>query len=395
MEKVIIIRYGEIFLKGRNKNYFESLLKKNIKNALKKYGCLVTDSRTRFYVEHFSEDNLDDIISSLKKIFGIHSISISYKMATDITKVADLICDKLPQNKTFRVSVKRADKSISMTSIEIAGEIGGDILDRCPTLSVDLHNPDFVLNVDIRENKETFVYFDSIKCLEGMPVGSAGHGMLLISGGIDSPVAGFRMAKRGMQINAIHFHSYPFTSLLAKQKVCDLASIISEYCGNFHLLVMPFTKIQQAIHEYCKEDFMITVMRMIMMEISERMAIKYNCGALITGESLGQVASQTLESITVSNSRIKNIPIFRPLIDMDKTEIIEISKHIGAYETSILPYEDCCTVFLPKNPVIRPKLSVAEAEYNKIPNIEELINDCINNVEVIKITNEKINVMDY
>lgn len=394
MEKVIIIRYGEIFLKGRNKGYFENLLKKHITNSLKKYNCKILMARTRYIVEDFDEFELDDIVSTLTKIFGIHSISVAYKMKTDVYAVAKTIINELPSKGKFRVNAKRADKRIEMTSLEIASQIGGDLLELNSNLEVDLHTPDFAVNVDIRENGVTYVYFDTIKGLEGMPVGSAGKGMLLISGGIDSPVAGYRMAKRGMQINAIHFHSYPFTSLAAKQKVADLASIISEYCGHFHLLVMPFTKIQQAIHDYCREDFMITVMRMIMIEISERMAIKYGSGALITGESLGQVASQTLESITVTNSRVKELPVFRPLIDMDKTEIIEISKKIGAYETSILPYEDCCTVFLPKSPVIRPKVSVAEAEYNKIPNLQELIDECIENVEIIKITNEKINVME-
>lgn len=309
-------------------------------------------------------------------------------MPTDISKVANIICDDLPYAKTFRVTVKRADKTINLTSTEIAGQIGGDILQLKPQMSVDLHNPELNINVDIRENKTSYIYYENIKCYEGMPVGSSGKGLLLLSGGIDSPVAGFRMAKRGMQINAIHFHSYPFTSIQAKEKVVELGGIISNYCGHFPLFVVPFTKIQQAIHQYCREDFMITVMRMIMVEISERIAIKQNCGALITGESLGQVASQTLESITVTNSRVKSLPVLRPLIDMDKTEIIKISKEIETFETSILPYEDCCTIFLPKNPIIKPKLSVAEAEYNKIVGLQELIDDAINNVEIIKIKNK-------
>ncbi len=388
MEKVIIIRFGEIFLKGKNKKFFENLLEKNIKNALSIYDCIIEKSHNRFYVAEYNADIEDSIIETLKKVFGIHSISPAVKMPTDISQVANIICDHLPYAKTFRVTVKRADKTIILTSTEIAGQIGGDILQLKPQMSVDLHNPELNINVDIRENKTSYIYYENIKCYEGMPVGSSGKGLLLLSGGIDSPVAGFRMAKRGMQINAIHFHSYPFTSIQAKEKVVELGGIISNYCGHFPLFVVPFTKIQQAIHQYCREDFMITVMRMIMVEISERIAIKQNCGALITGESLGQVASQTLESITVTNSRVKSLPVLRPLIDMDKTEIIKISKEIETFETSILPYEDCCTIFLPKNPIIKPKLSVAEAEYNKIVGLQELIDDAINNVEIIKIKNK-------
>ena len=384
MEKVIIIRFGEIFLKGKNKKFFENLLEKNIKNALSIYDCIIEKSHNRFYVAEYNADIEDSIIETLKKVFGIHSISPAVKMPTDISQVANIICDHLPYAKTFRVTVKRADKTIILTSTEIAGQIGGDILQLKPQMSVDLHNPELNINVDIRENKTSYIYYENIKCYEGMPVGSSGKGLLLLSGGIDSPVAGFRMAKRGMQINAIHFHSYPFTSIQAKEKVVELGGIISNYCGHFPLFVVPFTKIQQAIHQYCREDFMITVMRMIMVEISERIAIKQNCGALITGESLGQVASQTLESITVTNSRVKSLPVLRPLIDMDKTEIIKISKEIETFETSILPYEDCCTIFLPKNPIIKPKLSVAEAEYNKIVGLQELIDDAINNVEIKK-----------
>lgn len=388
MEKVIIIRFGEIFLKGKNKKFFENLLEKNIKNALSIYDCIIEKSHNRFYVAEYNADIEDSIIETLKKVFGIHSISPAVKMPTDISQVANIICDDLPYAKTFRVTVKRADKTINLTSTEIAGQIGGDILQLKPQMSVDLHNPELNINVDIRENKTSYIYYENIKCYEGMPVGSSGKGLLLLSGGIDSPVAGFRMAKRGMQINAIHFHSYPFTSIQAKEKVVELGGIISNYCGHFPLFVVPFTKIQQAIHQYCREDFMITVMRMIMVEISERIAIKQNCGALITGESLGQVASQTLESITVTNSRVKSLPVLRPLIDMDKTEIIKISKEIETFETSILPYEDCCTIFLPKNPIIKPKLSVAEAEYNKIVGLQDLIDDAINNVEIIKIKNK-------
>lgn len=385
MEKVILIRYGEIFLKGKNKRYFEDMLYKNIINSIRSIKATVTKSQSRFYVTDFDVDDLELLTQKLSKVFGIYSMSIAYKTPTNIDNVAEIIKETLPESGTFRVNVKRADKTLPLTSTEIARNIGGDILDLKPNLIVDLHNPEFTIYVDIRENNTTYIYYEVIKGSEGMPVGSAGKGMLLLSGGIDSPVAGYQMAKRGMQISAIHFHSYPFTSLQAKEKVVDLANIMSDYTGKMQLFVIPFTKIQQAIHDYCREDFMITVMRMIMMRISERIAEKSGCGALISGECLGQVASQTLESITVSNSQVEKLPFFRPLISMDKTEIIKIAQKIGTFETSILPYEDCCTIFLPKNPIIKPKLEIAINEYNKIPDLQTMMEEAIANVEIIKI----------
>lgn len=383
MEKVILIRYGEIFLKGKNKRYFEELLYKNIANAVSGLTCRLESSQSRLFIVDFNESSTDKLISKLTKVFGIHSMSIAYKIPTDMKIISELAQEIAPEKGSFRVNVKRADKTINMTSTEIASQIGGDILQNNKNLTVDLHNPDKVISIDIRENKYTYIYYDIIKGQEGMPVGCSGKGMLLLSGGIDSPVAGYRMAKRGMQLSAIHYHSYPFTSPQAKQKVIELAEKLTEYCGIINLTVVPFTKIQQAIHEYCREDFMITVMRMIMVRIAERIAKNNKCGALITGESLGQVASQTLQSITVTNSQVTDLPIFRPLIGMDKTEIIDVSKKIDTFDTSILPYEDCCTVFLPKNPIIKPSLKVALSELHKIPNLSELIEESIADIETI------------
>lgn len=386
MEKVILIRYGEIFLKGKNKKYFESLLFKNIIQSINGIKAFVTKSQSRFYVTDFDVDDLELLLNKLGKVFGIYSMSIAYKIPTKLDTFANLIKDSLPDNGTFRVNVKRADKTIPMTSTEIACNVGGEILELKPNLTVDLHNPQHVIHIDIRENNTTYIFYDIIQGSEGMPVGSAGKGLLLLSGGIDSPVAGYQMAKRGMQISGIHFHSYPFTSLQAKEKVVDLAKIMSDYTGTMQLYVIPFTKIQQSIHDYCREDFMITIMRMIMMRISERIAEKCGCGALISGECLGQVASQTLESITVSNSQVEKLPFFRPLISFDKTEIIKIAKKIGTFETSILPFEDCCTIFLPKNPIIKPSLITSVKELNKIPNLEVMIDEAIENVEKLTIS---------
>lgn len=384
MTKVILVRYGELYLKGRNRKFFESLLQRNMSNSLNGLQFRLYNSRSRTFISDFNEDDYLEIIDRLSKVFGIHSMSLAVKIPTDVENICATAVSLAPKSGSFRVTVNRADKRLAQNSIELSQIIGGHVQENCPWLSVDLHNPDTVISIDIREDSTTYIFYDTVCGAEGMPVGCAGKGMLLLSGGIDSPVAGYMMAKRGMMINAIHFQSYPFTSLQAKEKVVDLAKIMRQYCGNIKLLVISFTKIQQAIHEYCREDFMITVMRRIMLRIAERAATYHGCGALLTGESLGQVASQTLESIAASDD-VATIPVFRPLIGMDKSEIITISRKIGAFETSILPYEDCCTVFLPKNPIIKPKLEDARSEEAKIPNLNELIDEALQTFEVIRI----------
>ena len=262
--------------------------------------------------------------------------------------------------------------------------IGGDILEKYTETSVDLTNFDKEVYVDIRENGYTYIFLDKIHCAGGMPVESSGKALCLLSGGIDSPVAAYMMAKRGLQIDAIHFHSMPYTSEQAKEKVVSLAKIVSAYAGHIKLHVVPFTEIQENIHKFCPPEYMITIMRRIMMRISERLAMQINAGALVTGESLGQVASQTMQSITVTNKVIERLPVFRPLIGFDKEEIVKISKHIDAFETSILPYQDCCTIFLPKNPVIRPKLELIERA-EKALDVEGLIKRAMDNIEVIEV----------
>lgn len=383
MEKIILIRIGEIFLKGNNRGQFVSLLRNNIQNALKGYPHKFTMSQNRMFIEEFDEDDEDEIIKRLSCVFGIYSISSAIKIPTDLERIAVLCSEIFPKNGTFRVTVNRADKRLTKNSMQIAKDIGGYMLDKSKELTVNLFEYDFEVNVDIRENGFSYIFYNKIHCAGGLPVGSGGNGMLLLSGGIDSPVAGYLMAKRGVKIYAVHFHSFPYTSEQAKEKVIELARIMSAYMGPIELCVVPFTDIQYAIKENCPIEYMITIMRRFMMRIAENLANKYKCGAIITGESLGQVASQTMQSINVTNS-VVSMPVFRPLIGMDKTDIIEISQKINTFETSILPYEDCCTVFLPKNPVIKPKIDLAIEFENKIENKEQLIEDAIANVEVIR-----------
>lgn len=385
MEKTILIRIGEIFLKGNNKGFFISTLKRNISNALKGIKCVLLQAQNRMYVERYAEEDETEIIDRLKKVFGIYSISVAVKIPTDFDRIAAVCSELFPKKGKFRVSVNRADKRLPLTSMQIAGNIGEKMLDASPELTVDLFKFDFEVNVDIRENGVTYIYYDKIICQGGLPVGCGGKGMLLLSGGIDSPVAGFLMAKRGVKIYAVHYHSFPFTSEQAKEKVIELAKQISGYCGEIVLFVVPFTDIQYAIKENCPIEYMITLMRRFMMRIAERIAREQGCGAIITGESLGQVASQTMESITVTNS-VVTTPVFRPLIGFDKTDIIDIARKIGTFETSILPYEDCCTVFLPKNPVIRPDVEAAK-KYEEKLDCEKLIQDAIGGVEVVHCKN--------
>ena len=381
MERIILIRIGEIFLKGNNKNFFINLLKENIKNSLNGVDCKLVSSQNRMFVEGYADDDEGEIISRLTKVFGIYNISPAVKIPTDLDEIAKLCAYLSPKSGIFRVTVNRADKKIPLTSMEIARNIGAVMLRDSKERKVNLFEFDYEVNVDIRENGFSYVFYKKIPCEGGLPVGCGGNGMLLLSGGIDSPVAAFLMAKRGVKIYAVHYHSFPFTSEMAKNKVIELAKIVSSYCGEIELSIVPFTDIQYAIKENCPIEYMITIMRRFMMRIAERLAEKKNCGALITGESLGQVASQTMESINVTNSVVTK-PVFRPLIGMDKADIIEIARKIYTFETSILPYEDCCTVFLPKNPVIKPKLDYVIEMEQKL-DIDALIEDAINNVETV------------
>ena len=385
MEKCIIVRYCEIHLKGKNRGYFEKLLQTNIQNALSGISHKLKVMHSRYLIENYNEDEYNLIIEKLKKVAGVHTISPAMVVDSDygaIKEVAFELCKD--RSGTFKVETNRADKTFPLDSMSVSRNLGGDILENFPNLKVDVKNPSFVVNVDIREDGKTFVYNEIIRCLSGMPVGSAGRGLLLISGGIDSPVAGYLTCKRGMKVDCLHFHSFPYTGEAAKQKVIDLTKRIGDFNGGINLYIVSFTHIQEAIHKNCPEEFMITLMRRFMMRIAERLAKRLGDQSIITGESLGQVASQTIESITSSNSVVENLPVLRPLIMFDKLDIIEISKKIDTYDISVLPYEDCCTVFLPKFPAIKPNLEkVIQAESRL--NVEELIAEALDNIERISL----------
>ena len=381
---VILIRYGELYLKGKNKDYFENTLKNNIRSKLDGIDCKIYFGRGRYVVKEYTESVQAEIIKRLKQVFGIHSISIAKRCGYDFNEIAELAAEMSPDHGSFRVSTHRSYKKYPLDSLQMNMKLGESILQSKPNIKVDLHNPDYVLNVDIREYGDVYLYDGTIKCAGGMPYGTGGNGLLLLSGGIDSPVAGYMLAKRGMSLVALHFHSYPYTSEAAKQKAIELARILGDYCPSIKLFCVSLTEIQETIHEKCKPNYMITLVRRFMMRIAQTVAKNHGCGCLINGESLGQVASQTLESINVTNA-VVNIPVFRPLIGMDKDEIIEIAQKIGTFEKSIEPFEDCCTVFLPDFPLIKPTLEKVEEQESRIENYDELIEKAISGIECVSL----------
>lgn len=385
MERVIIIRYAEIFLKGKNRGFFEKAFENNMRRALQGVDCELVKQSGRYLVQNFAEEETDEIVEKLKKVFGLHTLSVAYVTSSDMKSIFEAAKLLLKDSGTFKVESHRGDKKYPLTSVEISKKLGGMILDYTKgALRVDVHNPSFSVRVDIREFGKALVFGEFIEGANGMPVGTAGKGVLLLSGGIDSPVAGHMMAKRGMLIDCLHFHSYPYTNMQAKEKVVDLAKILSEYtCGTI-LCTVSVTHIQEAIHEKCKPELMITLLRRFMYRIAERHALRIGAQCLITGESLGQVASQTIEGVTSSNSVVEKLPVLRPLIGFDKNEIIDRSVKMGAYETSILPFEDCCTVFLPDFPATRPKLADILREESKL-DVEGLIEEAFASIEKIEI----------
>jgi thiamine biosynthesis protein ThiI len=348
--------------------------------------CNIYKIAGRIVVNKYADEMEETILQHLTKIFGIYSISPCVTLPTSKENIVAHLQTLNFAPQTFRVNVNRADKTFPVKSLDFERELGGVLLKNNEGLKVNLTQPQLTVSVDIRENGETFIFHQIIKGSGGMPAGTSGKAMLLLSGGIDSPVAGYQMAKRGLTIEAVHFHSFPYTSEQAKQKVITLAKILSEYAGTIKLYVVPFTKIQEEIHKNCNNEFMITLMRRFMMRIAERLAISNGDGAIITGESLAQVASQTMQSITATNHVINDIPVFRPLIGLDKEDIIEVARKINTFETSILPYEDCFTVFLPKNPVIKPKLEKVQKEESYL-DMEVLIAEAIAQTETMLIKN--------
>ncbi len=381
--RVILLRYGEIFLKGNNRNLFESALAKNIKNSIAEYQCEFKKIAGRYEVSNYDVEIEHLLINKLTKVFGIHSLSIADRVETDVDAIVAVIKGLDLANHTFRVTTRRASKIFPIHSMDFNRQIGQVVLENFEGTQVDLHQPEIEIKIDIRENGYTYISTGDIRGANGMPLGTAGKGLLLLSGGIDSPVAGYYMARRGLTIEAIHFHSYPYTSELARQKVIDLAKKLDNYVGKIRMHIVSVTHVQEAINQHCDRDYMITLLRRMMIRIACKVAKDIEAGALVTGESLGQVASQTLQSINMTNM-VADIPVFRPLIAYDKEDIIKISREIDTYETSILPYEDCCTVFLPKNPVIKPKLQKVLAEESKL-DIETLLQKSLDSIETIVI----------
>ena len=383
MKEIILVKNGELVLKGLNRCSFEDVLIKNMKRHLAPLGDFkFTKSQSTIMVETEDADtDLDDAAECLKKVFGIAALSraaVCEKDMNCIIKTAlAYLEDELSGAKTFKVEAKRSDKKFPLKSPEICRETGGAILKKFNHLKVDVHNPEITVTVEIRDNY-AFVRGNNIKGAGGMPTGTSGRAAVLISGGIDSPVAAYMMAKRGIELISVHFASPPYTSELAEMKVLDLLKKVSAYCGTITTYIVPFTEIQEAIRDYCPEEYFTLVMRRIMMKISDRIARQQNCLALITGESVGQVASQTIYALGCTDCA-STLPVFRPCIGMDKDEIVSISRKIDTFETSIQPYEDCCTVFTPKHPRTKPKLEdVLEAE-GKIENLEEMMQTAIEN----------------
>lgn len=389
MFTAFLIKYAEIGIKGRNRYLFEDALVHQIKYALKK--CegqfLIHKTQGRIYVDAQSEFDFDEVVERLQTVFGISGICpVVYvedegfdKLVSTITQyIADVYPD---QNKTFKVQARRARKNYPKDSMTINMDMGEAILKAFPEMKVDVHHPDIVLNIEVRE--KIYIYSEIIPGPGGMPVGTGGKAMLLLSGGIDSPVAGYMIAKRGVKIDAVYFHAPPYTSERAKQKVVDLARIVSRYTGPIYLHIINFTDIQLYIHEKCPHEELTIIMRRYMMRIAEHIATQTDCLGLITGESIGQVASQTMASLVATNEVCK-LPVYRPLIGFDKQEIVEVSEKIGTYETSILPFEDCCTIFVAKHPVTKPNINVIRRhEHNLDERIEELVETALKTDEVI------------
>ncbi len=386
MYNVVLIRYGEIVLKGNNRSKFEKKLVDNVKYALREEDVKITFSQARLYVEPNDPLDLDRIVNKLKKVFGIVSLSLAVKIESDWEKIKETsvkLMEEENMGKTFKVEARRGDKSFPLQSMEIAKEIGGYVLSKVKGLKVDVNKPDTLLSIEVRES--TYIYLNKIPALGGMPVGTNGKGLLLVSGGIDSPVAGFMLARRGVEIDALHFFSPPYTGVKAREKVVELCKIVSQYSGKINLYIANFTEPQLAIRDNCPPEQMVLLMRRIMMRVAERVANEKGCDALITGENLGQVASQTMKSIVATND-VCSIPVFRPLIGMDKNDIIDIAKKIGTFETSILPYEDCCTIFVTKHTETPPKTEKLERSETHLE-IDKIVDEVVKNLELIEIKN--------
>lgn len=391
-QNIFIVRCGEVALKGMNKPYFERMLVERIGKRLKAAGLSGIDVRRHeglIFARAPKELDRDAIVKEISKVFGVASISPAVECESDMDKIGEKAVEYMMELiekkgvKTFKVEAKRADKTFPVKSPDIARRIGAYVLKGCKVLKVDVHNPDVYLFVDVRR-EETFIYQQKIAGFGGLPLGTNGKGLVLLSGGIDSPVAAWLMAKRGMLIEAVHFHSYPYTSPRAQEKVEELAKIVASYCGRFKMHVINILPIQEQIVQNCPEAETTILVRRFMMRIAERIAEKNGCMMLITGENLGQVASQTAESLVVTDASV-SMPVMRPLIAMDKVDIMEKAEEIGTFETSIQPYEDCCTVFLPPHPVTKPRLSRIEESESRL-DVEGLVSAAVESEEIVDIS---------
>ena len=381
MREVLLVRYGEVFLKGQNRPFFLRKLVDHVKAAVQEVHGHVWLSEGRIYVSDYTDQ--DEAIRRVSRVFGVHSVSPAIEMEKDSFEAICAQAAKMMEKKTgtFKVLAKRSDKQYPMDSPTIMREAGGYILDHVPQLSVDVNNPDHEITIEIR--KLAYLSVDRTMAVSGMPMGTNGKACLLLSGGIDSPVAGFMIAKRGVELCCVHYHSFPYTSERAKEKVLELARILSEYCGKMRVYIVPFTEIQMQIHEKCPENFTTLIMRRYMMRIAEILARKDGAQALITGESIGQVASQTMEAL-VCTDEVVSMPVFRPCVGMDKSEIIERAEKIGTMETSSLPYEDCCTVFTPKHPATHPRKELVRRAEEKLDS-QALIDAAIEGTEIVEV----------
>ena len=388
MERVVLIKYGELTTKKGNRKFFINTLYQNIKNKMEGLNVKISRDISRMYIE-FSDDEIDVVLKKLNEVFGVHSYQVAYKIETDVDNIKNLIVNVMNEKYgTFKVETKRSNKNFPIQSTDFSRQIGGLILKNNSNLKVDVHNPDTTLTIEILD-RYTYVYTDKYSGLGGYPVGVQSKGMLMLSGGIDSPVAGYLALKRGLKLECVYFEAIPHTSLEARNKVIELSRKLCKYTKNIKLHIVPFTTIQEAIYKECNPEYCITIMRRMMYRIMEKLAKKNKGLVIVNGESIGQVASQTLTSMSVINE-VTNMPVIRPVACLDKLEIIDIAKKIDTYNISILPYEDCCTVFVPKHPVINPNLDECIRNEEKF-DYDTMIIETVNNVETLIITEEKDN----
>ena len=389
MERVILIKYGELSTKGDNRNFFINTLYNNLKSKLNGFDVKIHKDRARMYIE-LNEDDLNDIENVVSKIFGIHTYHIAYVVESDDKAIQSKLLEVIKEEEfsTFKIETKRSNKSFPIHSLDYNRVLGGLLLKNINNIKVDVHNPDLCIRVEIRDT-ETFIYYKSYSGCGGYPVGTQPKGLLMLSGGIDSPVAGYLAMKRGMTLDAVYFEAMPHTSIEARNKVISLSKKLVKYCDHINLHVVNFTPIQEEIYKNCKGDYIITIMRRMMYRIMERLVNKYKGYVIVNGESIGQVASQTLTSMKVINE-VTNIPVIRPLACFDKLEIMKIARDIDTYDISIIPYEDCCTVFVPPHPVINPKLETCEKEESKF-NYNLLRDEAVDSISTIVIDNKESN----